>query len=262
MNNNNIKGQMGFDDKHNKSEQMLTKEETLFKVDNDGKAIPEKHPVYIYDRNIDIELIDEANRLMLAEKQKKSTEQVLRQFEAELKTELNNLKKQIDSEKDKEKKKDQLELYTKKNNSMTMEIIKSKLNLANVDNMLLESKEIISELKKEKKTQTVKRYVELVPCTTGEAVYAFEKGKTIEGKDADNSDWVADLITKKVTAPKYSFEDAKQLKPDYKIALKEAIMDASNYKSKSYRDVISEKRLEGRLLEKDIKKKKKISKQD
>ena len=81
-----------------------------------------------------------------------------------------------------------------------------------------------------------------MPCNTSESYLAFEKGKTIKGKET--TDWVADLISKKVINPQYSLEEAKRLKPDFKIALKEAIMEASNYKTINYRDIIIQKRLE------------------
>ena len=64
--NDKITGDMGFDKEEKKveSSDIISKEETMFKIDNDGKVIPEKLPIYIYDRDLDRELIDESFMLM------------------------------------------------------------------------------------------------------------------------------------------------------------------------------------------------------
>ena len=51
-----VVGKMGFKEEKPK-EGIVIKEETMFRVDKDGKAIPEKLPIFIYDRTLDRELI-------------------------------------------------------------------------------------------------------------------------------------------------------------------------------------------------------------
>ena len=60
-----IEGQQGFKEEKDKpSEEIITKEETMFKIGPDGKALPEKYPIYIYDNNLESELIEESVVLM------------------------------------------------------------------------------------------------------------------------------------------------------------------------------------------------------
>ena len=54
-----VKGEMGFDDSKDSKDDLISKEETMFRVGEDGKAIPEKYPVWLYDRELDMELIEE-----------------------------------------------------------------------------------------------------------------------------------------------------------------------------------------------------------
>ena len=53
----------------------------MFRIGTDGKAIPEKYPIYIYDRELDRELIEEAFLLMETIKKQKSISKVLAEFE-------------------------------------------------------------------------------------------------------------------------------------------------------------------------------------
>ena len=88
----------------------------------------------------------------------------------------------------------------------------------------------------EKQKQMIQKFVKLIPCNTTESILAFEKGMTADGKQTD--DWVSDLISKKVVEPSFTLQEAKLIRPDFKVALKEAIMEASNYKAQSYRDIM------------------------
>jgi len=236
-----VQGKMGFE-KIEQEKKVIDKDETLFKIDKDGKAIPEICPIYIYDRELDRELIQESLLLMETIKKQKSINSVIKELREKQAEDIKKKEAEIETEKDK-KKKEQLEseLNVLKN-KVNLEEIKTKVSANVVDNGIKESREIIKELKREREKQKVKKFVEMSPCTTSEAYKSFEKGKTIEGKDSE--DWVADLISKKVTKPVYTFEEAKRLKPDYKIAIKEALMEISNYKVKSYRDIMIEKKLQ------------------
>lgn len=244
-----VKGEMGFDnpEKNDKQDsEIITKEETMFKIGPDGKAIPEKYPIKIYDRNIDKELIEETLTLIEVQKKQKAIQKVLKNLKEEQNTEFTKLKDKLEKETDpKEKEKLQKEL-NQKEQAKNIEEIKTKINSNVIEDGIAESKEIIQHLKQEKANTTVTKYAEIMPCNTSEAYLAFEKGKTIEGKDTD--DWVADLIVNKVKTPKYTIEEAKRLIPDIKIAYKEAIMESSNYKSQSYRDIFTLKKLEEKPL--------------
>jgi len=239
-----IKGKMGFDG-IKEEKKVISKDETLFKIDKDGKAIPEICPIYIYDRELDRELIQESLLLMETIKKQKSINSVIKELREKQEEDIKKKEKEIDilPTDIQTKKKEQLinELNILKN-KVNLEEIKTKVSANVVDAGIKESREIIKELKSVREKQKVKKFIEMSPCTTSEAYQSFEKGKTIEGKESE--DWVADLISKKVTKPNYTFEEAKRLKPDYKIAIKEALMEISNYKVKSYRDIMIEKKLQ------------------
>ena len=59
-----IKGNIGFEKKEAPKKEILKKEETMFQVDATGKAIPEQYPIFLYDRMIDRELIEESFLLL------------------------------------------------------------------------------------------------------------------------------------------------------------------------------------------------------
>jgi len=218
-----IKGEQGFKEEKKSSKDIITKEETMFKIGPDGKAIPEKYPVYIYNHNLDTELIDESLLLMESIKKQEAISNVLEEYKAKQNKDIEDLKNKIDKVKG-------------------MEEVREKVNAEVISNGVKESRKIIQKLKdmKEKEKQT--KYIELIPCTSSEAYLTFEKGRTIDNKETD--DWVANLISKKCFNPQYSFEEAKKLRPDFKIAIKNAIMEASDYKIESYRDIMMRLQLE------------------
>ncbi|MEA2037845.1 MAG: hypothetical protein U9O94_10145 [Nanoarchaeota archaeon] len=241
-----VEGKTGFDkepekEKKQDTEDMITKEESMFRIDKEGKAIPEKYPIYIYDRNIDEELINEGLQLMQVIKRQKALNKAVADEQAKLDIEINALKPKIETEKDEKIKKELIRELTEKQNMKNRTSVDANINSNVVDEGIRESREILTELKKEKEKQTVKKFVELTPCMCSEAVLAFEKGRTIDNKPTD--DWVADLISKKITNPSYTIEEAKKLRPDYKIALKDAVMSVSSYKTKNYREIMAEVKL-------------------
>jgi len=238
-----VEGKVGFEEKkEEKKPEMIKKDEVLFKVDNEGKAIPEEVEIEIYDRELDRELIEEGLLLLQLTKKKKSIDKV---FQSLMKDQAEtNRKKQeeIDNETDPQKKKILIDQFNKEKNTQGLEEVKSRINSEVLDEDINESREIIKELKRKIDETKTKKSAVVIPCTTGESYLVFEQKKTIEGGKTD--DWIADLISKRVAEPSFTLEEAKRLKPDYKIALKEAIMEASNYRTKGYRDIMMEKKLE------------------
>ena len=238
-----VQGKMGFDDEKKKpeSQEIISKEETMFRMDAEGNPIPEKFPISIYDRNLDNELMGEGMLLMQLIKKQKAVNSVLQELKAKQDREIQDKKDKLSKEKDEKAKKELTEEIKKLEDTKVIEEMKTQINAKVIGEGIAESQEVLRELKKEKARQKIVKYAELIPCNNSESYLAFEKGKTIEGKDTD--DWVSDIITKKVKKPSYTLEEAKNLRPDFKIALKEALMEASNYKIKSYRDIMMEIKL-------------------
>ena len=234
-----ITGKVGFDEKS--KEEIITKEETMFKIDKDGLAMPEKCTILIYDRELDKELLEESLLLMDAIKRQKAIKKVVGDTISKQNQGKAVLQSKIDQEKDEKKKKELQRDLVIRQNTETIEDIKSKMNEEIVNEGIQESREIIRKLNIEIAEQKKKKIIELTPCTTLESYYAFEKGMTIEGKRTD--DWVSDLVSKKVANPDYTYKEATKLRPDYKIAIKESIMEISGYKVQSYRDLMIELKL-------------------
>jgi len=243
MTNEEVTGKVGFEEEKIKPKEdvLLSKEDTMFQVDEKGIAIPEKYPILLYDRELDDELLHEGLMLMETTKRQKAILKTISKAKEQDSSKIKDLRHCIENEPDNDvKKKLQLDLI-KEINSKNRGEIESDINIAVVEESIKESREIIRELNKKKSEQAIKSFVELIPCNSAESYNSLDKGKTVEG--AESEDWVADLISKKIVNPKYSFEEAKKLKENYKRVFKEAIALASGRKTKSYRDVIMELKL-------------------
>lgn len=221
---------------------VITKEETMFHMDKEGKAIPEKYEILIYDRDLDLELNQEAMLLMQCLKKRKALHSIIQKGVTEFNSKIAIAKKKFEAEKDeKEKSKLKRELDLLENTE-AIENIKTMTNNNMTDETIKESRELIESLRKEKEKQIETKYAEVIPCLIAESYNALEKHKTIEGKDID--DWIADLIVNKCINPKYTLEEAKRLKPNYREALREAIAKVSNYQTINYRDLMIQQQLE------------------
>ena len=97
-----IIGQVGFG--ADKKGEMLTKDETIFQVDGEGKALPEKCPVYCFDRDIERELVEETVMLMELTKKKKAVGKTIQGFVAKWEADINALKGKVDAETNPEEK--------------------------------------------------------------------------------------------------------------------------------------------------------------
>lgn len=256
MKDEKVDGQVGFDNINSKPK-MISKEETMFKVDENGKAIADVVEIVLYDRELDKELLEESLLLMDNMKKQKAINSVIKQAMGQHNNKIKELEKKYESEKNEEEKKKFKQDMDSMRKVLDLEDIKTNFNSEIINGSIKESKEIIKELKEEIEKQKTIALVKLQPCNVSEAYLAFEQGEKVDGGETD--DWVSDLIVEKCKDPSYTLDEAKRLKPDYIIALKEAIMEASGYKTKSYRDLISEKKLE---MDKPLTLKKKDLKDD
>ena len=221
-----------------KKKEIILKADTMFRVDNDGNLIPEKIPIEIYDRGIDQELLEESELLAQMIKRNNSFDKIRDVSKKKHLVSVDKIKKSIELEKD-EKKKEGLNVELKKLNDGFKDIERrNEVLLDEVNQQISECREIIKGLKESKEKMIKVRFVEAIPLTTSEAFLVFEKNQGVDGKDT--SDPIASLIVHCIKIPKYTIEEAKKIRLDFKLAMKEAIMGLSNYSRKSYRDVILE----------------------
>lgn len=234
-----VKGEVGF--KETNLTDCISKEETMFRIDSEGKALPMRIEIQIYDRDLDMELMDESLRLTEALKKQKAIKEILAKLVVERNKDLADMETKIKAEEDKIQK---LGLTNSLENMKKVQEtgdIKSNLNAKMIEASLVESREIIKHLNRLKSDSIKVNFIEAIPCTVVEAMMAFELHKTIDNRDT--VDWIADVISRKCVKPSYTLEEAKLLKLDYKLAIKDALMRLSNYKVISYRDIISEESL-------------------
>ncbi|MCP3684481.1 MAG: hypothetical protein GY861_17590 [bacterium] len=243
-----VKGDMGFDktpdipNRDASKADFITKEETMFKVDANGVAMPEKVPILLYDRQLDDELLEEGVALMAILKNQKAVAKIMVQVKNNQNVKIAEFEKKIEKEPDELARATitkQLEMFKTQQHNEEMQF---RINNEVIEEGIKESREMLRELNKKKDAQIVEKSIEVIPCTVIEAYQAFEKGNTIEGEKTD--DWLSDVISKKCANPKYSIDEAKLLKTDFKVAIKQALMKASNYKLQSYREVMTRLKLE------------------
>ena len=101
-----------------------------------------------------------------------------------------------------------------------------------------QSLEIIKELKQKIEDTKKVEIVKIIPCTVNESINV-QQGKTLDGQETD--DVIAHLIHKKCKDPLLTFEEAQDMRSDYRIAIKDVIMEHSGFKVQSYRDEILER---------------------
>lgn len=236
-----VTGEVGFKEEQKEQGLVISKEETMFKTNAEGVAIAERYPMQLYDREIDRELLEEGLMLLQLIKKHKAVNKTIADLKAQQKQELIEFEKKIEKETDEEKKAVLMAELKKKESIRDRDEVQSLINSNVTQDGIVESRESLAELKVEKANQLKEAFVELIPCNTSESYQAFEKNKTVDGKDTD--DWVADLIACKVENPKYSPEEARKITKEYKFAMRDAIMAASGYNIKTYRQIMAEKRM-------------------
>ena len=181
---------------------MLNKNDILWKRDGNGKFVPEEVPVEIYDRNLDAEI--RAESLMLDSLSKKT----------------GALKESVKDASDIEKK-------------------RTAISILEMDEQVKESRDVIAKLKEKIEKTKKKDSVKVIPCTVGEMTN-IQNNKSLDGKEVE--DVIAHLIHKKCKEPLVTYEEAKDLPADMRIAIKDAIVEYSGYKAVSYREEILDER--------------------
>ena len=221
-----------------KKKEVISKADTMFKVDNNGNLIPEKIPIEIYDRGLDGEIMEEAELLAQMIKRESSFKEMSEKLIKDTNNEIKKLDEELGKEADDKNKKDIQQQIDKRKATLDADHKRNKLMLLEVEKQISESREILKRLKGEKQKQIEEKYIEAIPLTTAEALFVFEKNKSPTGKETD--DPVAEIVALCLKNPVYTVEEAKKLKINYKLAIRDAIMELSNYTSKSYREVMLE----------------------
>lgn len=226
-----------------KEDGIIDIEELMFPVDEQGKALPDKVPLVIYDRQLDGELLEEAMVLDKFIKERDTSSKVYNEFCAKaeeiLKKGEQKYKQLVE-----DKKMTMAEAQTNiDNNKASIELkkITEHRQYVMIVNSIEQSRMLIRELKKIVEDKKVVKYISAVPMNNAEGatVLRGSRGKICKTPTGeDTTDWVNSMIVFCVKDPVFTEDTVKLIKPDMKIALRETILEISGLKTRSYKDVL------------------------
>jgi len=240
----------------------LTKEEIMFKVDEDGAVMPEDVKVEIYDRALDDEIYMTTMELDNALTMHESTKKAFKQLEESNNKELAKTKLKIEELKkvngpteeqkkslvvlnnqfdEREKGLRQIEMQ----NSAKLEAFRSKSE---------ECRKDLNELEKMRDTTKEVRTIKGTPCTVAEsnkyfnkAMWKNDKGEWIEPKTKEDMTYISYLLAEKVVSPKLSVDDWDKVLPNMRLSIREAIAEISFYKRPSPKEILVARRRSEKL---------------
>lgn len=266
----------GEQDPKLKETTILTKDQLLFKMDENGEAIPEKIPIEVYDKSIDDELfmvtIDLDNAISMHDSIKIAFKNTLTAHNVEL----DKLRKRVeDLEKLKELTKEQNSLLGKtrkdlKDRTQALDTLalRNETQLQAYRNKIIECRKDWNSLEEMRDKTKKEEFIVAKPCNISDSNRIFvkqmwkEDGKwtnaTIEWQKINpdipitkeiEQDVKTDtrpfiyLCTEYVVEPKLTKEEWENLKnKDYLHSIKDALMRIAGYDKKSPKDVLTEKR--------------------
>lgn len=251
-----------FDNEPKEIKRNMIKEDIMFKIDEDGKAIAEKVEVKIYDRVLDDELMlttmELDNALTMHESTKKALDVTIKSMKESL-LKLNNTLielNKLDNPNDKEKNMiNQTSLKIKELDKAIEDLsFKTTTQLTAFLTKINECREDIKSIEIMISEQTKTEYVELIPCTVSEAHKYFTKHKYkndkcewVNPENDEDVTWITKLLSEKVINPKLTEQEWEYAKPQYRLSLKETISSISGYNRISPREYLIEKRRSERL---------------
>lgn len=250
-----IKGEMNPQQKDNKT--MLSKDEVIFELDEEGKAIPQKVKVEVYDRALDDELflttLELDNALTMYDSVRKASKTISERASKELTklniriTDIEKLEKPTDDQKKIliESKKQLKELE----NSMKKDSFDTEIKLQAYMDKIKETRKDFKTLEDMRKKAIKIRHIQSVPCTVAEAHRYFRKhmwkdksGKWADPIDEEDTTYISYLLAEKVIEPKLSVKEWDYAKPQMRLSIKEAISEISYYSRPSPKEVLVERR--------------------
>ena len=255
-----IQGTMNPQPKDNKK--MLSKEEIVFEIDEEGKAIPQKVEVEVYDRALDDELflttLELDNALTMYDSVRKASKTISVRANKELTklntiiTDIEKLEKPTDDQKKMllESKKQLKELE----NSMKKDSFDTEIKLQAYMDKIKETRKDFKTLEEMRKKAIEVRQIQAVPCTVTESHRYFTKrmwkdkdGKWINPTGEEDTTYISQLLAEKVIEPKLTVNEWDHAKPNMRLSIKEAISEISYYKRPSPKEVLVERRRSEKL---------------
>lgn len=237
--------------------QMLSKEDIVFELDEEGKAVPQKVKVEVYDRAYDDELflttLELDNALTMYDSVRKASKTIGERTNKELTklntriTDIEKLKKPTDDQKKilLESKKQLRELE----NSVKKDSFDTEIKLQAYMDKIKETRNDFKTLEEMRKQKIEIKYIQAVPCTVAEShryftkrMYKDKKGVWIDPIDEEDTTYISHLLAEKVTEPKLTVEEWDNSKPFMRLSIKETISELSCYTRPSPKEILNEKR--------------------
>ncbi len=256
-----IKGTINPPPKDNK-QVMLSKEEIVFELDEEGKAISQKVKVEVYDRALDDELflttLELDNALTMYDSVRKASKTIGERSNKELAklntriTDIEKLEKPTDDQKKilLESKKQLKELE----NSMKKDSFDTEIKLQAYMDKIKETRKDFKTLEEMRKKAIEVRQIQAIPCTVTEAHRYFQKRmykdkgeKWIDPTDEEDTTYISYLLAEKVIEPKLTVKEWDHAKPNMRLSIKEAISEISYYSRPSPKEVLVERRRSEKL---------------
>ncbi len=240
-----------------KDKQMLSKEDIVFELDEEGKAIPQEVDVEVYDRALDDEIllttIGIDNALSMHDSVKKAFKTIAERLNKEivkLNTRITDIEK-LNKPTDEQKK---ILLESKKKlketeNSLKKESMELEIRLQAFSEKGKEERKDFQDLQKMRKEDMKISQIQAVPCTVTESHRYFtkrmwqdEKGVWINPIDEEDTTYISHLLAKKVIEPKLTVKEWDYARPFMRMSIKETISELSCYSRPSPKEILIERR--------------------
>lgn len=240
---------------------LLSKEEIMFKVDEDGKAVSEVIEVEIYDRELDDEILLTTMELDNALTLHESTDKAKKQLVKATNFELDKLRKRVKELEELPKLTDEQKKLLEKTRkdleqrevALTTICLQNDTKLMAFRDKAKESRELLNELESMIEKNKKMRKIEAIPCNVAEAHKYFNKhmykikGIWTKPKDDEDNTYISHLLAEKISSPKLTVAEWDMAKPSMRLSCKETIAQISYYHRPSPKDLLIERRRSEKL---------------
>ena len=258
----NITGTNEIIDK-SKENTFLTKEEIMFQVDEDGKAIPEEMEIEDYNKSIDDEIMlttmELDNALTMYSSIKVSFKKMGKAFHDDI-----NKFKNRKAELEKAKKPDLKEIglvnesIKNKDDAIQKLYLENDMKLEAYTMKIKECRKDLDFLENKRDSEKILRRIKAIPCTVAEAYKYFHKkmwknsnGEWQNPVDDEDNTYISQLLSDKIFEPKLTINEWDNVKSNMRLSMKEAIADISDFHMQSPKEILVNNRRSEKLKKLD-----------
>lgn len=257
-----VKGEQNPEPTAKQKEGFLTKEDLMFRVDEDGKVMPEKVTVEVYDKALDDEILLTTLELDTALSMHDSTKKAFKQLIQNLNPELKKLNQRIsDLEALEKRTKDQAKVLIdsrkdliEREKSLRELDMQNAIKLQAYQDKINESRKDLTELESIREKEKKIKYIDAIPCIVAEAHKYFtkrmwknEKEEWQSPLDDEDTTYISHLLSEKVSNPELTVDEWDKVKPSMRLSIKDAIAGISFYDRPSPKEILVNRRRSEKL---------------